>query len=356
MKILIMAGGTGGHVFPGLAVARNLQERGVEVAWLGTYRGLENGEVPKAGLQLFRISITGLRGKGFLKLLLAPLRLTRALLQALCIVYRFKPDVVLGMGGFVTGPGGIAAWLLRKRLVIHEQNAIMGMTNKILSRFASRVLTGFPLANKNQFLYVGNPIRAEIINLPAPQARFTSHSGPVRLLVVGGSQGSLSFNKTIPQTLAKLPSSLVYEVLHYGGLRYCSVAKEAYKSAGIENVRVEPFVANIAEAYAWADLIICRAGALTVAELSVVGLGAIIVPFPYAVDDHQTANAKFLVEAKAAVLMPQAEFKSDNLAKVLGELLKDRTKLLNMAQLARKLGKIDATRLIVKRLLRKKRK
>jgi UDP-N-acetylglucosamine--N-acetylmuramyl-(pentapeptide) pyrophosphoryl-undecaprenol N-acetylglucosamine transferase len=355
-KVLVIAGGTGGHVFPALAVARLLQQQRDEVAWLGTKKGLENKVVPEDGIKLFKISVVGLRGNGILRWLISPFRLVYALFKSMCIVRKFNPDVVLAMGGFVTGPGGLAAWLLRKKLVLHEQNAIPGMTNKILSRFATKVLTGFPLSLsaqkqtlKHQFHYIGNPVRAEIAAISAPAERLAKRKGPIRLFIFGGSQGALFFNQALPQALALLAKEELPEIWHQAGANYFEVAEKSYGDAKLK-VRLDKFISNMTEPYSWADLIICRAGALTIAELSAVGIASVLIPFPYAVDDHQTANAEFLVKANASLLLQQNEFTPEKLAKLLSGLMVDRGCLLEMAENARSLRKVNVTENIIKEL------
>ncbi|MGH8561955.1 MAG: undecaprenyldiphospho-muramoylpentapeptide beta-N-acetylglucosaminyltransferase, partial [Nevskiales bacterium] len=292
-----MAGGTGGHVFPALAVAERLRELGHRVVWMGTQAGLEARVVPAHGLPIEWITIAGVRGKGLLTLLLAPLELLRALLQAIGILRRYRPQVVIGLGGFVAGPGGFAAWLLGRPLIIHEQNAIAGLTNRLLARLARRVLEAFPdtFPVSGKRLTVGNPVRPEIAALPPPEQRLAGRSGAVRMLVLGGSLGALALNRGVPQALALLPPELRPDVRHQAG-RTLDEANKAYAAAGLD-IQPEAFIEDMAAAYAWADLLVCRAGALTVAELAAAGLPALLIPFPHAVDDHQSANAHYLVSA-----------------------------------------------------------
>jgi len=346
-RILIMAGGTGGHVFPALAVARYLQAQGVEIHWLGTRRGLESQVVPQAGFSIRFISVSGLRGKRLTGLLLAPFKLFYALLQAIVICLRLKPDAVLGMGGFVTGPGGLAAWLLRRPLLIHEQNAIPGLTNRLLSHLSLQVMEAFPGSFKNQkALHTGNPVRQDIVDLPQPAQRFARHKGAIRILVIGGSLGAQVLNETVPQALSRLPAQMPVTVRHQAGKGKLESARQAYASAGVEAETVM-FIDDMAAAFEWADLVICRAGALTVFELASAGLASILVPYPHAVDDHQTANARYLQEAGAARVMPAAEFNSESLVSVLRELLEQgRERLLDMAQRARQRAMPDATRIV----------
>lgn len=345
--VLIMAGGTGGHVFPGLAVANYLREQGVDVHWLGTSQGLEARVVPEASLPLHQIAIGGLRGKGLKPLLMAPLTISKAIKQALHIVKKVNPDIVIGMGGFVSGPGGIASWLAGKPLIIHEQNAKAGMTNKMLAWFAKKVLVGFPTAFKPaaKVMCVGNPVRDEIENLPTPIERLQPAHTPLRLLVLGGSLGAQALNDIVPKALAKLPENERPQVLHQAGDKHYEVAKKAYESIGIP-ATVTPFVKNMAEVYSWADIVICRAGALTVAELCAVGLAAIFVPFPYAVDDHQTANADYMVKHDAALCIQQAELTDSRLADIVKEFTQSPQKRLAMAQAAYELRNVHVAKKI----------
>jgi len=340
--VLIMAGGTGGHIFPGLAVARELQARDVPVVWLGSKVGLENRLVPDAGLPLETIDIAGLRGKGLRTLFVAPPKLLRALWQAIRVIRRHRPRSVLSLGGFAAAPGGLAAWLLRRPLLVHEQNRVPGMTNRLLSRLSRRTMSGFPgtFPVSDAVEAVGNPVRAEIAALPPPAQRLAGRGGPLRLLVIGGSQGARALNQGVPAALRELPAGSV-DVLHQCGARMLDDARSAYRSAGVD-ARVEPFITDMAEAYGWADLAICRAGALTVAELAAAGLGALLVPFPAAVDDHQTRNAAFLVDAGAALLLPEHADFATRLPETLRMLLADRPRLRQMAEAARAQALTDA--------------
>jgi UDP-N-acetylglucosamine--N-acetylmuramyl-(pentapeptide) pyrophosphoryl-undecaprenol N-acetylglucosamine transferase len=352
IPVLIMAGGTGGHVFPALAVARLLRERQCEVTWVGTQRGLEARVVPANGFPIEWLSVAGLRGKGILALLLAPVRLSLALAQALTIVRRLRPAVVLGVGGFVTGPGGVAAWLLRRPLVIHEQNAIAGLTNRLLSRLARVVLEGFPnsFSPRARPHCVGNPVRREISALAPPDERLARRSDAVRLLIFGGSLGAARLNDSVPRALAALAPGARPQIWHQAGERGHAQALEAYRRAGVA-ARVDAFIDDMAAAYAWADLVICRAGALTVSELAAVGLGAILVPFPAAVDDHQTHNARYLTEAGAAILIPDSELTHERLARELAALCADRSKLLDMARRARSRAMPDAVEALARAVM-----
>jgi UDP-N-acetylglucosamine--N-acetylmuramyl-(pentapeptide) pyrophosphoryl-undecaprenol N-acetylglucosamine transferase len=341
--VVIMAGGTGGHVFPALAVAERLQAHGAPVVWIGTRRGLEATLVPKAGIPMEWIGVAGLRGKSLRQRWLTPVMLSQALWQAGMILRRLRPPVVLGMGGFASGPGGVMARLFGIPLVVHEQNAIAGMTNRWLSRIARRVLEAFPgtFPPERQATTIGNPVRASIAELPPPVERFAGQTGRCRLLVLGGSQGALALNQLVPQALARLPESERPEVWHQAGGQLHEAAEAAYQEAGM-TARLTPFIENMAEAYGWADLVLCRAGALTIAELAAAGVGAILVPFPFAVDDHQTANARFLEREGAALVCQQAELTTERLATLLREWLGDRDRLLRMAEAARRLAKVDA--------------
>ena len=344
LRILVMAGGTGGHVFPALAVADELRARGVEVSWLGSRRGLEAEVVPKAGYPIDYINVSGLRGKGALSWLLAPVKLLMALAQGWAIMRRRHPSAVLGMGGFVTGPGGLAAWLTRCPLLIHEQNARAGLTNRLLVPFARRVMEAFPgsIKNRNNILHTGNPLRSDFISKDFSSSdENKNNDGTLRLLVVGGSLGAARLNEVVPAALAKLSIEARPEVWHQAGRRNIDSAQAAYKDEGIE-ARVVPFIPDMVEAYRWADLVLCRAGAMTVAELAAVGVASILVPFPYAADDHQTANARYLADNAAAVLLPQTQLTPER----LGELIKEATPeaLRKMAEAASRLALMNATR------------
>ncbi len=345
-RILLMAGGTGGHVFPALAAARVLRERGWEALWLGTRTGLEARLVPAQQIPIEWIEVKGVRGKGLSGWLLAPFRILRAIGQSLRVIRRFRPDVVLGAGGFVSGPGGIAAWLARRPLVIHEQNAVAGLTNRALARLARRVLEGFPgsFPERVDADYVGNPVRREIICLAPPEERFAMRKGALRLLVFGGSQGASRLNVVVPAALALMPAELRPRVLHQAGERHLELARELYRKHGVA-AEVEAFIDDMADAYGWADLVLCRAGALTVAELAAAGVGALLVPFAAAVDDHQTRNASFLVDAGAGVCLPEAELTPQRLAGEITRLFAlGRTGLSRLASEARRLAVPDADR------------
>jgi len=341
-RILIMAGGTGGHVFPALAVARELRDRGWEVNWMGAPDSFESRTVPAAGFPLETVAAHRLRGQGLAGLALAPFRLARAVAQAWSVLGRVRPQVVLGMGGFVTAPGGLASRLRGIPLVIHEQNTIPGMANRWLAKFASRVLEAFPGSFPARIgaVATGNPVRRELLDLPPPQVRLTDREGPARVLVLGGSLGALALNEQVPAALAR--TELPLEIRHQAGRNKAEVARARYREAGLE-ARVTEFIDDMAKAYEWADLVICRAGAITVSELAVVGVASVLVPYPHAVDDHQTRNAAFLVEGGAARLVPQSELEPETTGKMLRGLLSDRGRLLEMAKRARALGRPDAT-------------
>ncbi|HEU4655564.1 MAG TPA: undecaprenyldiphospho-muramoylpentapeptide beta-N-acetylglucosaminyltransferase [Steroidobacteraceae bacterium] len=342
--VLIMAGGTGGHVFPALAAARVLRERGYEPLWLGTQRGMEAKLVPQHQIPIEWITISGLRGKGVATVLLAPFKLLRAVWQSLLVMRRVRPSVVLGAGGFVSGPGGLAAWLSRRPLVIHEQNAIAGMTNRWLSRFARRVLEAFPnsFPARVKAECVGNPVRREIAALAAPEKRYADRKGALRVLVIGGSQGAARLNAVVPAAIAEIDVAMRPLVIHQAGERHIAQARELYAKYNVQ-ADVRAFIDDMAEMYAWADLIVCRSGALTVSEIAAAGLPAIFVPFAAAVDDHQTRNAMFLVDAHAAVLIPESDLTPVRLSDELQTLLNaGRSRLADMATQARSLAKIDA--------------
>lgn len=345
--VLIMAGGTGGHIFPGLAVAAELSARAIPVVWLGANGGLETRLVPQHGIDLETLSIRGVRGKGFTALLAMPVRLVVAVFAASRVLHRLRPRAVLSMGGYVAAPGGLAAWLIRIPIVVHEQNRIPGTTNRLLARLAGRVLTGFAdaFAESKKAEWVGNPVRREIVDLADPAARLAARSGRANLLVLGGSQGANVLNLRVPDALARLSTDVLPVVRHQCGAKHVQVADAAYAEVHIEAL-VAPFIDDMAAAYAWADLVICRAGALTIAELAAAGLGAVLVPYPFAIDDHQRANAEAMVAAGAAILLPENELDGERLAGILQSLLGDAPRRLQMAEAARSLAKPDAIRRI----------
>ena len=348
--ILVTAGGTGGHVYPGLAVARALMKQGIPVIWMGTHKGLEARVIPAAGIEMVWLEVNGLRGKGLMTLLSAPIKLVKALFQSMRIMRKHRPAVVLGMGGFVAGPGGLVASLMGIPVVIHEQNAVAGLTNKLLSRFSKKILEGFPetfekvfgAAQQSKTIAVGNPVRKDICDIAKPELRLAKRKGAIRLLIIGGSLGAQALNDIVPQALATLASNSPIDIRHQAGKGKDQATKEQYEKVGV-NATVTPFIEEMAVAYEWADLIICRAGALTIAEVAAVGLASILVPYPYAVDDHQTANAAYLADKNAAILMKQTAFNAMSAADVLQSLLSDREKLLRMSINARALAKPAAT-------------
>lgn len=340
-----MAGGTGGHVFPGLAVADELRSQGWRVVWMGTRTGMEARLVAARGYDMAWVRAAALRGKGVLAALLLPLNLLVGFWQAARAILRLRPDVVLGMGGYVAFPGGMMASLLSRPLAVHEQNAIAGLTNRILAGVADKSMSAFPAALKGAE-WTGNPVRAEIVSLPAPAARYAGRAGPLKLLVVGGSRGAQALNDCVPRALALLDPRPA--VVHQSGEQHLAQLRQAYRAAGVDG-ELLPFIDDMARRYAEADLVICRAGAMTVAELSAGGVASLLVPFPHAVDDHQTANARFLADQGAALLVPQADLSAGHLADLLRAL--DRPRLLDMARKARALGKPDAAQLVARRCM-----
>lgn len=342
-KVLVMAGGTGGHVFPGLAVARKMLDYGIEVHWLGTQKGLESRLVPEANIPIHYITISGLRGKGVKEMLFAPFRLITAIKQAIKIIRKINPDVTLGMGGFVSGPGGIASWLLKKPLVIHEQNAKAGMTNQWLAKVARKVLEAFPHTFKpsQKVITVGNPVRPEIANVFPPEKRFENRKNPLRLLVLGGSLGAVAINELVPKVLKEIEPNERPIVVHQAGEKHFDQTVTAYQTMGVE-AEVVPFIKDMAAAYSTADLVLCRSGALTVTELCAAGVGAILVPYPYAVDDHQTTNGNFMVDHGAAILIQQKDLSIEKLTSLLQDFKEHREKCLKMAVAAYELRQVDA--------------
>jgi UDP-N-acetylglucosamine--N-acetylmuramyl-(pentapeptide) pyrophosphoryl-undecaprenol N-acetylglucosamine transferase len=342
--IMIMAGGTGGHVFPGLAVAEALRKRKQSVVWLGTQRGLEARVVPQHGIDVEWISIVGVRGRGLAAWLAAPFRILGAVVQAIGALRRRRPAAVLGMGGFVAGPGGVAAWLARKPLLLHEQNAVAGTTNRLLAPLATRIFEAFPgsFAKRTGVELIGNPVRATITPDDSPRERLAARRGARRrLLVVGGSLGARVLNTTLPRALALLPIGSCPEVWHQAGRDGVEAARRAYAEAKVE-ARVEPFIDDVASAYRWADLVVARAGGITLAELAIVGVAAIRVPFRAAIDDHQTRNARHVADAGAAVLISEQELTPELLAANLERLLGDFDRLIAMAEASRARARVDA--------------
>ena len=344
--IVIMAGGTGGHVFPALAVAQGLRDRGVEVVWLGSRRGLEARIAPPADVAMEWLTISGLRGRGVLVWLLAPWAVGRAVLQAWLIFRRIKPGAALGMGGFVSAPGGLAAWLSGVPLLIHEQNTVAGYANRLLAWFARRVLLAFPgaLPERRSCTRIGNPVRRELLNLEPPRERFAARSGPLRILVLGGSQGARVLNRKVPEGLARL--GVECKVLHQAGRCNADDVRSQYRRLGL-NSEVREFIEDMAAVYAWADVAVCRAGALTLAELTAVGLGAVLVPFALAADDHQTRNAQYLVERGAACLIAESDLSPDSLAATVEQFAADRASALEVALRAHELACPRATEDVV---------
>ncbi|TAL98958.1 MAG: undecaprenyldiphospho-muramoylpentapeptide beta-N-acetylglucosaminyltransferase [Rhodanobacter sp.] len=347
--VLIMAGGTGGHIFPGLAVAECLRAQGVPVAWLGALGGMETRVVPAQRIELHTVPVGGLRGKGLATRLRAPWMLVRALWASMAVLRKIRPRSVLSMGGYVAGPGGLASWLLRRPLLVHEQNRVAGFTNRRLARLARRVLAGFADALPRAE-WVGNPVRGTITTLPLPAQRMAGRTGRPRLLVLGGSLGARALNLALPQALARLDPGQRPEVLHQCGTRGLEETRAAYAQVGVE-AQLVAFIDDMAGTYGWADLAVCRAGALTLAELSAAGLGALLVPFPHAVDDHQTRNAEVLVAVGAAELIKENELDVQKLAQRLALLLGDQRSLLAMAEAARTLAKPDAAQVIARACL-----
>jgi len=341
--IMIMAGGTGGHIFPALSVAEELRRADWNVVWLGNRKGMEGKLVPGRGYTMAWIRFGAVRGKGWLRKILLPLDLLIAFWQSARAIFAHRPDVVLGMGGYVAFPGGMMASLFNRPLIIHEQNSVPGLTNRILARLADRVLTGFPGVFSAKFKpeWTGNPVRAEISGLPDPDTRYLTRSGAMKILVIGGSQGARILNTVVPAALARMPACMRPEVTHQAGAAQVDQARDVYRQHGVD-AQVVPFIEDIAACYGNADLVICRAGAGTIAEISCAGLASVLVPYPHAVDDHQTANARFLADRGAAVLIPQAQFTPDHLVDVLSAVT--RQKLLSMARAARAAGKPSAAR------------
>lgn len=364
--VFIMAGGTGGHVFPGLAVAEALQSRGYAVHWLGTERGLESRLVPAADIPLHCLDMQGLRGKGLRRYITMPFVLLKAVWQARGFFSKLRPICVVGMGGYAAAPGGLAAFLGRIPLVLHEQNAVAGLTNRALAPLAKRTLSAYPnqLTQKSNSAVVGNPLRGSITTLPSPVERFAQRQGPLRLLVLGGSLGAQSLNGVVPEALGFGNEDAMPIVWHQAGREKVEGALSAYKKAGfaaetvsadhappMAGVQVSAFIEDMPAAYAWADLVVCRAGALTVSEISAAGVAALFVPYPYAVDDHQTRNAQFLVDAGAAQSQQEADLTSERFSKILFEWLTDRATLLEKAERAWAAGQRQATEAVVSAIL-----
>jgi len=343
--ILIMAGGTGGHIFPGLAVAQEMRSAGWDVAWMGAHGGMEERLVPQHGYRTAWIRARAARGKGLAHKLLLPASLLYSFWESAQQIRRLKPDVVLGLGGYVAFPGGMMASLLNRPLALHEQNAIAGLANRILAGLSDKAMVAFPEAIKGAE-WTGNPVRADIAAIPPPEQRFAARQGPLRLLVVGGSLGAQALNEAIPKALSLLPQKFL--VVHQAGEKHLEILKQNYLASGVEGELVA-FIDDMARRYAAADLVICRAGAMTIAELAAGGMPSILVPFPHAVDDHQTANARFLADRGAAILVQQKDLSAERLASLIESL--DRPKLLDMARKARALGKPDAAKVVAQRCM-----
>lgn len=352
--VFIMAAGTGGHIFPGLAIARNLKSQGIRVSWLGTPNGMEVKWVSAENFPFYAVDISGLRGKRVLSWLKAPFKLFRAFLQSIRIFLKEKPDVVLAMGGFVCGPGGLAARCLSIPLVIHEQNSIAGLTNRLLSKASFsplKILEAFPnsFSQKTQTVLTGNPVREDLLQVAPPEQRLLSREGTLKLLILGGSRGAQAINQTVPHAMALVPLDQRLEIYHQTGQIHLEETKQLYSKHQIE-AKIVDFINDMPSAYQWADLVLCRSGALTLAELCCVGIGSILVPFPYAVDDHQTSNAKYLSQANAAILLRQQDLSAEELARQLMYFSKNRHCLMDMAKNAYSLRIEDATQKVVRSL------
>jgi len=349
--VMIMAGGTGGHIFPALSVAEHMRTAGWSVVWLGSRAGMEARIVPPKGYAMAWIRFSGLRGKGLIAAALLPFNLLVAFVQSARAIFTHRPDVVLGMGGYVAFPGGMMASLFNRPLVIHEQNSVAGLTNRVLGYVADKVLLGFPGAfgKRAKAEWSGNPVRSDIAAIAPPEQRFAGRSGRLRVLVIGGSQGAKALNEVVPRAIASMSESARPEVIHQAGAAHLDVVRANYASARVE-AKVIPFIEDMAASYAAADVMICRAGASTIAELAAAGVAAVLVPFPSAVDDHQTRNARFLSERDAALLIPQNELTPERLAGLLAEFTRD--KLLAMAKHARAAGRPEATRAVAEACMR----
>jgi len=344
-RLMVMAGGTGGHVFPGLAVAKQLQEQGWEIRWLGTADRMEADLVPKHGIEIDFIKVKGLRGQGVKRLLAAPFQIINAVMQARAHMKRWQPDAVLGMGGYVSGPGGIAAWMSGIPVVLHEQNAVAGLTNQWLSKIAKKVFQAFPGAFPNAEV-VGNPVREDVTQLDVPVTRMQERQGPIRILVMGGSQGARILNQTLPEVMAKLGED--YCIRHQAGKGSAEEVNAAYQANGVANAEVTEFIDDVAQAYAWADLLVCRSGALTVSEVSAAGVGAIFVPFMHK-DRQQALNADHLVDCGAAKMIEQPDLTVEALTQQIQQL--DRQALLTMAEQARGAAKLNADKVVAQAIV-----
>ncbi len=343
--LMVMAGGTGGHVYPAIAVADHLQARGWDVVWLATEGGMENRLIADKPYQKAMITMRGVRGKGLLGWVLLPLKLLLAFKQSVSALRKHQPNVVLGMGGFAAFPGGMMAKLLGKPLVIHEQNSVAGLTNKVLSHLANQVLAAFPAAFGEKALLVGNPVRDDITTLPTPAVRYAVQKGRLKVLVVGGSLGAAALNEVLPKALATLPEAQRPEVIHQAGEKHIATLEANYQAAGVQ-AETKAYINDMASQYAWADIVVCRAGALTIAELACVGVASVLVPFPFAVDDHQTTNAQYLSENGAAILIQQTAFSVEKVSALLQQLTREGC--LSMAENARALAKPEAANAVAK--------
>lgn len=354
--ILIMAAGTGGHVFPALSIAQKLSEQGVRTEWLGTRKGMENELLADTGIKLHPISVRGLRGKGIAGILLAPFMIVVAVVQSMRVISQVKPSCVLGMGGFVSGPGGLATKIMRRQLLIHEQNAVAGITNRILARIADRVFEAFPntFPTSSKVIHTGNPVRDDIISLKKRDDTFSSTDRPMQLLVLGGSQGAAAINAVVPEVLASWQEQDRPHVWHQTGHNLLQQTIDRYRSLGFDmskQCRVESFIDDMRSAYEWADLVICRSGASTVSELAVVGLPALLVPYPYHRDNQQTVNAQWLTQAGAAQLIQQNDLTMESLLKILKDLDSNREILQHMSRQAKSLAIRNASEFIAAQCL-----
>ena len=354
--VLIMAAGTGGHVFPALSIAQKLQEQSIRTEWMGTHQGMENKLLEGTGIRIHAVSAKGLKGKGIARMIVAPFMLAQALIQSIRILSKLKPDCVLGMGGFVSGPGGLAAKLTGRKLVIHEQNAVPGFTNKLLAKIANQVFEAFPntFPKSAKVLHTGNPLRKEIADLALRTRSLEEASRPLQILVLGGSQGALAINEVVPAVLADFPPEIRPSVRHQTGENTFERAKAAYADKGLDSVddiTLVPFVSDMAEAYSWADLVICRSGASTVSEIAAAGLPSILIPYPHHSDQQQTHNANWLVRAGAAFLMEQKNLTVSALKALVLDLHKNRGKVQQMSDIAKSLAIYDADEIIARRCL-----
>jgi UDP-N-acetylglucosamine--N-acetylmuramyl-(pentapeptide) pyrophosphoryl-undecaprenol N-acetylglucosamine transferase len=354
--VLIMAAGTGGHVFPALAVALKLQEQNVRTEWMGTHQGMENRLLEGSGIQIHAVSAKGLKGKGIARLIAAPFMLAQALIQSMRILSKVQPDCVLGMGGFVSGPGGLATKLMGRKLVIHEQNAVPGFTNKLLAKIANQVFEAFPntFTKNAKIIHTGNPLRKEIVALSAQSRNIRNSSQRLRILVLGGSQGALAINEVVPDVLADFPKEIRPSVWHQTGERTLERTQAAYADKGLyseSDITIAAFISDMVEAYSWADLVICRSGASTVSEIAAVGLPSILIPYPHHSDQQQTQNANWLIQAGAAFLLEQKDLTAAALKALVVELHENRNKLQQMSDIAKFIAIRDADEIIARRCL-----